>query len=185
MGLDITAYRRITKLDVVFDADGEPLNPATREPIEGDYFQAFVNDDFGPERYAGIEHKAIYAYEDAHGFHAGSYGGYNKWREKLAKLAGYPTTPFERVEGYPPSQVDSHAASAWAGKCEGKPFVELVNFADNEGVLCAAVCAKLARDFAEFDDRAKALDDEWFYGKYCEWRKAMEMAAEGGCVDFH
>ena len=185
MGLDITAYRKLKKMDAVFNADGEPIDPTTREPLDyNDYAQFYVNSDF-PGRNGSIEHKAVYAYEDAHGFRAGSYGGYNGWRERLAELAGYPTVEYERVAGYAPSRQMRRDAAAWSGKCEGMPFVELVNFSDCEGVIGPEVSAKLAKDFAAFDERAKAVPDEWFYDRYCEWRKAFEMAADGGAVSFH
>lgn len=45
MGLDVVAYKRIKKIDAVFDADGEPINPVTRESIDYD-LRAYLNDDF-------------------------------------------------------------------------------------------------------------------------------------------
>lgn len=168
MGLDITAYTKLTKLDGVLDADGQPIMP---------YARLWVNNNF-PGRDGGIDPDAVYGYDDAHEFKAGGYIGYAAWRDKLAKLAGYPQHEFQNGE-------ISHAASAWVGKCDGMPFVELVNFSDCEGVIGTGVSAKLARDFAEFDDRAKATGDERFYGLYCKWRKAFEMAADGGAVCFH
>ncbi|MNJ79827.1 hypothetical protein D3C77_779790 [compost metagenome] len=48
--------------------------------------------------------------------------------------------------------------------------------------------AKLAKDFADFDERAKYFDgdeDGWFYKKYLDWKKAFELASDGGTVDFH
>jgi hypothetical protein len=186
MGLDITAYSKLSKIDAVFNADGEPIDPATREPIEGNYFHAYVNTDFGPERYEGVEDRAVYRYEDSFAFRAGSYGGYNEWREALAALAGYPTVMYERVKGYAPSAAERHDAAAWHGLCAGMPFVDLVNFSDCEGVIGPKVAAKLAKDFAEWDERAKKYDaGMWFYERYANWRKAFAMAADGGAVAFH
>ena len=37
MGLDVTAYKKLSKLDALFDSDGDPVNPITREPFEN-YF---------------------------------------------------------------------------------------------------------------------------------------------------
>jgi hypothetical protein len=185
MGLDITAYSKLVKLDAVFDADGEPIDPETREPLDWhNYMRVYVNSDF-PGRSGSLEHKGCYTYGEDFGFRAGSYGGYNEWREQLAKFAGYPTLLYERVQGYAPSAKERHDAAAWNGMCEGLPFVELVNFSDCEGVICAEVAAKLARDFAEHDERAKATGDDWFYGRYCDWRKAFELASDAGCVTFH
>lgn len=182
MGLDITAYRRLKKLDVLFNANEEPVDPSTREPL--DYHnctQLYVHDDF-PGRNGSIEHKGVYAFEQSHSFRAGSYSGYNAWRERLAKLAGYPMRPYNR---YGVTTEMRHDAAAWAGDCQGMPFVELVNFSDCEGTIGPEVSAKLAKDFADFDERAKEVQEEWFYDRYCEWRKAFEMAADGGAVRFH
>jgi hypothetical protein len=53
MGLDVAAYRKLTKLDALFDSSGGPVNPSTREPIE-DYFKANFNSDF-PEQVKALE----------------------------------------------------------------------------------------------------------------------------------
>ena len=54
-------------------------------------------------------------------------------------------------------------------------------------MIGSAVSAKIAKDFAEFDEKAKTIQVGsygWFYGLYQEWRKAFEMAADGGAVNF-
>lgn len=178
MGLDITAYRKLTKVDVLLDADGEPVDRTTLEPLE-DYFKAYVNTDF-PGREQGIEDRAVYKYEEASHVFSRSYGGYNRWREALAKLAGYPLTEYE--QRYGDAEI-LHAAACWKGATG--PFSELINFADNEGVIGPVVAAKLALDFAEFEERAKAVHEPFFYEGYCDMRRGLEMAADGGALDFH
>ncbi|WP_321789325.1 hypothetical protein [Burkholderia pyrrocinia] len=178
MGLDATAYRQIKKIDCVFDANGEPLDPVTRAPIEGDYVHVYLNPDF-PGRADDLEDRAIYNYEDTDDAFSGGYGGYNAWREKLAKLAGYQPVPTDRFgTGRPELR---HDEAAWTAS--GGPFWELICFSDCEGVIGAAVSAKLAQDFAQFDEQAKA--DEAFYVIYSQWRAAFVMAAQNGCVQFH
>ena len=179
MGLDISAYRKLQKLDCVFDADGEPIDAVSREPVNYDFF-AYVNPDF-PGRQGSIEHMAIYSAEEGEAFNAGSYGGYNTWRESLARLAGYPLADVERY-GKIHSRHDQGAFNAESG-----PFWEMIVFSDCEGVLGAEVCAKLAEDFAKFDSVAKAIHgtESYFYVKYQEWKNAFEMAADSGAVDFH
>ena len=160
MGLDISAYR---KLEKVRDFTSE----------DEDYYaeglvHVYPNNDF-PGRFDGLDEKALYKPGESFGFRAGSYGVYNAWREWLARLVG--TTPNE----------------AWAGFYHG-PFAELINFSDCEGTIGPVVAAKLAKDFAEWDDRAKGsapADRAWNYEVYKDWRKAMEMAADNGAVDFH
>lgn len=177
MGLGVSAFSKLRKLDALFDADGEPVDPTTRERI-CNAVSVYVNCDF-PGRADELEDRGVYAFEGSTRFHAGSYGGYNAWREQLAKLAGYPKQDVDPAHRY-----REHSAAAWLGLAEGLPFVELVNFSDCEGVIGAGVAAKLARDFADFDERAAGVGD-YFYEKYREWRQAFELAADGGCVRFH
>lgn len=112
------------------------------------YRVAYVNDDF-PGREGSIVNRGVYSFDKQYGFRAGGYGYYSGWREQLA-----------------------HAAACWNGATG--PFSELINFADNEGVLGPEVCAKLA----------KAGDDE-FIKSYLQWKKAFDLAADGGMVEFH
>ncbi|SPA44621.1 hypothetical protein [Cupriavidus taiwanensis] len=180
MGLDITAYSNTKRLEgIQFDEDGEPIN------CDEDYMRVYVNPDF-PERASGLEDGKCYTTGDASmHFRAGSYSGYNFWREELARMAGYPTAEYECYG----TVKHRHDAGAWAA--EAGPFFELICFSDCEGVIGAEVSEKLAKDFAEYDERAKShvpsvhRYEGWFYALYQEWRKAFEMAAQNGMVHFH
>ena len=172
MGLDITAYRKIEIANgAAVDEDGDP--------VDYDEHQRFYfNPDF-QGREEGLVEGAIYTRgTEEHDFRAGGYGGYNAWREELAKLAGYPATPHTRYL----VTEDRHDAGAWEAT-EG-PFWELINFSDCEGVIGPVVSAKLAKDFEEFDERAKVIGD-YFYDRYLDWKLAFELAADGGAVVFH
>lgn len=177
MGLDISAYKQLTKLDALFDESGEPVNPVTREPID-EYMKAWENPDF-PGRAEGLESGAIYSYADAMDGGSMGYGSYNGWREKLAKLAGYPAEEFERFG----KKETRHDAGAWAAT--SGPFWELINFSDCEGTIGHVVAAKLAKDFAEHDARAKEAYDGHFYSAYQLLREAFEFASDNGAVRFH
>lgn len=179
MGLDITAYKGIKKLDVLFNENEEAVDPVTREPIGWDtYTRLYVNSNF-PGRADDIQDRACYAYDDMDGFRAGGYGGYNQWRDELAKLAGYPQGEYEQYGRMWPS----HCVECWNGATG--PFSELIYFSDCEGTIGTAVSKKLAADFAAFQTKADEHPDEWFREKYADWRKAFEMASEDGCVSFH
>lgn len=178
MGLDITAYQNIKKIDCVFNADQEPIDPATREPIDGEWFQVTINPHFA-DRAIGLEDSAVYRYDESMRFRAGSYSGYNTWREILAKLAGYPAV--ESTE-YGRTSL-RHDAGAW--EADGGPFWELIHFSDCEGDIGPEVSTKLAKDFTEFQDKADAEDGDFFKTLYTQWRKAFEMASQNGCVSFH
>lgn len=182
MGLDITAYHHLKKLDCVFSEDGEPIDASTREALDYD-LRAYINPDF-PSRANDLIDRAVYAANQSRGFSAGGYGGYNAWRNELAKMAGYPEGTYKQYgKDWP-----SHCVACWGG-AQG-PFAELINFSDCEGTIGAATSAKLAADFAQFDEKAKAHSatlerGDWFYPLYQEWRKAFEMASDSGAVDFH
>lgn len=178
MGLDITAHVRLTKIEGVKYLEGEVYNQAL-EVVDYETYDlvAHLNPDF-PVRADDIEDRGVYRSEDSFGFCAGAYSGYNRWRERLAELAGYLKAPIE-IYGREEHRYD---AGAWA-VAEG-PFWELIMFSDCEGVIGTSVSKKLAADFATFDGAAQAVGDPTFYPKYQDWRKAFEMAADAGAVDF-
>ena len=105
----------------------------------------------------------------------GSYHGYGNWRRQLADMLG--TTPED----------------IWNKRGIRGPFVELINFADNEGFIGPETSAKLASDFEAFRKVAKEFSeettgpwdgDEW-YQVYKEFLKAFKLAAEcNGIVRF-
>lgn len=172
MGLDITAYRKLTlDPDAKLDADGQPENDAAQVNFSRAII-GWTEDNF-PGRTAGIE-PGTYTFSESHCFRAGSYSGYNEWRRWLAEIVGLNT----------PQHI-------WDSENPQGPFVELINFADNEGVIGPTVSAKLAKDFAAHEARIAALAcddlsfDPYNLVKYREWRKAFEMAADGGAVEFH
>lgn len=167
MGLDVTAHKRLRRIGAypVTDADWNAID-------DDDYVAVSPNANF-PDRADGLE-PGVYAVEGARRLHAGSYGGYNRWREQLAALVG--TTP----------------QAVWEAKDPSGPFVELINFSDCEGVIGPKTSAKLAADFEGWRERAQVYaaslsdyDSEWWLGKYREWQAVFRFAADTGAVDFH
>jgi hypothetical protein len=160
MGLDITAYRKLKEVRPRPDTNDESGY------TEG-LISLFDNPDF-PGRIKGVKAGTWYRPSGkAFGFRAGSYSGYNAWRDWLARLAGY----------------DSARACYRYNKTG--PFVELINFSDCEGTIGPVVAAKLVIDFGEYDERAQACKDSYNYERFGDWRKAFQMAADGGAVQFH
>jgi hypothetical protein len=158
MGLDITAYERVKRT---------PRGGVDGDDLENGFTRLYVNPDF-PGRADEIENRAVYEVSGEElDFRAGSYSGYNAWRDQLAQLVGRAT-----------------AREVWEDPKPG-PFVELINFADNEGTIGAGVAKKLAADFALWQPQADAHGDEWFRQHYALWRRAFEIAAKGGAVCFH
>lgn len=173
MGLDISYYEKVEPVE-----EGEGLDEDG--DIKEGYFQVWANKNF-PGREKDLEDKRIYIYEDMNRFRAGSYGGYNQWREQLAELAGYPAVPVDR---YGTGDIQHrHDKGAW--NAESGPFWELINFSDCDGVIGPVVSKKLAKDFAEYQNKADKHADERFKILYSKWRTAFESASNNGLVDFH
>lgn len=114
-----------------------------------------------PGRGEGVDANTVYEWEDSFSFRAGSYTGYGMWRDELEKFKG------------------------------NTAFQELIDFADNEGVIGSVVAKKLLKDFIENENEAeeyskniKNSDGEWFIYNYRNWKKAFELASDDGAVDF-
>ena len=167
MGLDLTAYRGLKKVEnPVLDSDGNPIPWETHCKPNVTSEQ----ESHWPGRAAGLEKDTVYTYADSFGFRGGSYGGYNEWRRWLAGIAGYKSDK-----------------DCWENHTSG-PFFELIDFSDCEGTIGPLVAAKLVKDFADFKEKAQGdgyPDSEYNFKKYCEWEKAFIMAADNGAVDFH
>src|SRR5438876_301239 len=148
MGLDISAYRQIT--------NGDPIDIASGKAIDDDYFSLYYIPEF-QDRADGLV-EGYYRYAEKFDFRAGSYSEYNEWRDSLARLAGW-----------------RNANQAFNAK--GGAFWELINFADNDGIIGPKTAAKLAKDFADFQAKADTWDEPWWREKYEHWRKACEMAS--------
>ena len=159
MGLDITAYENLKMVEnPQLDEDGCPVNWDS-EWMAGASME--WSESVRAGRGEGVDPKAVYTYENEFGFRAGSYIGYNWWRNKLEAFA------------------------------EGNSFQELINFADNEGVIGSVVSSKLYNDFSNNLEKAEAysktlgVEGEWWFKNYQNWMKAFDMASQNGAVDFH
>jgi hypothetical protein len=159
MGLDITAYSNLRIAEgVETDQDGDIPDGCT---------WVFPNGEAFPDHAEELKDEAIYRYDQAFGFCPGAYSSYNRWRDSLAVMAGYGS-----------------AKTAWEQNLSGA-FSELINFTDCDGIIGQKFAAKLARDFAEFDEKARDFGSPEFYAKYQDWRRAFELAAQNGAVSFH
>ena len=162
MGLDITYGSRIERLDPQPDGDR-----AIDEAYETGAIRVYVHPKW-PERAAELT-SGFYLPNRAGGFTAGSYGGYNRWREDLALL----------MLGVAPRMV-------WLRPDEfaGAPFYELIAFSDAEGAIGAEVSAKLADDFRAHRSEARLAMSDREFDTYEEFSGAFHEAADNGVVCF-
>lgn len=148
------------------------------------YSDCIKLDDNSEENYLGYPNIEYLEYRPQSScdfdFSAGSYSGYNDFREKLAKFAGYPeidyTDYFQRT-------VKSAAAYCWQIASEG-PFYEIINFSDCEGIINAEKSKKLYEDFSLNLDKAELYFDSWDITIYKNFMYAFELASNNGYVEF-
>ncbi len=176
MGLDVTAYKKLTLINGYRNDDDEIINDDTNEEI-GDAIECWDNKDF-LGRSSPLVSGKVYQYAEAVHALSSGYGGHSRWRDTLAKISGWPMaqyTFFGKVE-------ECYAAGAWAAQ-EG-PFWELINFSDCEGFIGSDACKKLAQDFIAYREVA-AKEDADFYARYLLWQEAVVFASNDGALQFH
>jgi hypothetical protein len=161
MGLDISAYSRLTKV----------INPGEDRD---DLITLTDNPDF-PGRIAP-QTTGKYDCKDSADVFSMGYGSYNRWREWLAKLAGYPGV---RNRWTP---EPSHANGAFLQN--HGPFWELINFSDCEGTIGTIACQKLLKDFNDWEERAQADSSSSEYDHYLNMQTGLKLAADGGALKF-
>lgn len=170
-GLDITAYEKLTTVrSPQFDKDEQPIGKNQVKLAPVDY----------AERFAGLTAGRVYRYRSSFDFRAGSYSGYNFWRNELAKLAGNEQTRFKSYNGKTELRYD---ATVWNEK-KG-PFWELIDFSDAEGVIGPVVCKRVYKDFLQYEGAALKHPEEDFRSSYKDWMKAFSMCANEGAIVFH
>lgn len=169
MGLDVHGYKsvRLACPSIVLkDEDGYPRDEHVR----------FYKHPAFPDQYDGLIEYGYYAGDYVDG-PSMSYGYYGRWREQLAKLAGYPMEPYDLGD----EVRVTYCAACWSG-AKG-PFSEQINFSDCEGTFGPTTTLKLSLDYIAFDEKAKTFGDE-FYRVYTKFRNVFEKVSGNGVVKF-
>jgi hypothetical protein len=180
MGLDIHAASHLRYVGPFpKDEERERLERellAQNKYLDDVYFFLSANSPGHKARLAGMK-VGYYEYTDRteqHSFRAGSYSGYNWWRQQLCLFA----------LGVAPEEVWRHPR-----RYRGKPFVELIDFTDCDGRIGTKVAAKLAQDFRDHEkpaaDFASTLgEDSGWLENYEDFALAFELAAQDGALAF-
>jgi hypothetical protein len=114
-----------------------------------------------------VKEPGLYSYEDRRRMWSAPCTTYNEMRAELCR----------RI-------LDKTPVDIWMDPIPC-PFLELINFPDNEGSFDTETCQKLAKDFAEYE--SKALDDctVYFEHFYTSLRTAFQTAADNfGMVQY-
>ena len=180
MGLDVTGYKRTVPVkEHEARAIMEAEDPREAADLFGAHVPTIMDKEF-PGRSEGLWLDTPYLAEEEYGFAMGSYSAYNWWRAQLAKLVG--------IDDLHRWWRENDVATV-----EG-PFAELLHFSDCEGTLGPEASRRLARDFAEWQERATEFaakivssdpdDGPWWIKKYGQMRRAFELGAQEGYVEF-
>lgn len=161
MGLDISAYSKIERVQDEDDARifirrNIPEMDQAQDIEEGEYRDSDLC--------------------ESHHFRAGSYSGYNYFRNLLCEIMHGVTAEelWEKPEVF-----------------EGKEFYNLINFSDCEGHFGPAVSKKLHEDFIKHREKfirgvEKKEPYEGYYTRvYDGFSLGFEIASKGGVLNFH
>lgn len=160
MGLDVTAYESCE-----FVTEDEKQGLALMEGEEWNSYRHVYGVDF-PDRLGSLAPGYYRIAGQEHSFHAGGYIGYGIWRDWLGQQVGMPSVRYMRnPQSY-----------------EALPFFQLIYFSDCEGCIGPETSAKLAQDFADWEDRIQG--DAQQMRLYLDFKKGFELASKGGFVEF-
>lgn len=170
MGLDIRAYQGLKLIGTAKNGEDYEDEYDWRKTFYA--HPTYIDEADFPKHLegSGLVAGGVYEYADDLKFRAGSYSNYNWWRNELAYM----------VLG-----VGSRIVRDSPGVYCDQPFYFLINFSDCEGIIAGDAAAKLKRDFEEWQEQADEHPSNYFREQYAQWRKAFEMAADSGAVDFH
>jgi hypothetical protein len=178
MGLDVTAYRQVRKVADWPEGVESIDEIAEYEGLSNGYiWNGMRVTNVHPAQKDHPLHRAmltpgVRAYVDRERMRAGSYSGYNEWRNWLA-IARYGLTAREvwtRWEADP----GFREGAAW-----------LINFSDCEGYIDASIAARILADLQAHAQAIIASAPEgWYADKFRGWLGLLEIATDGGLLDF-
>lgn len=155
MGLDVTAYKNIKIIE-----DDEPEYHFT-----SGWEQSNMNN---------IHDKEIQIdFDEEFDFRAGSYGGYNFFRNFLCETINNITA--EELWNEKDAEVKQF------------PFYWLINFTDCEGYIGTSYCKILYKNFLDNKElfMSKTEDNLRFQQTYLDFLEAFKISQEEGLVNFH
>lgn len=144
MGLDISVYTYVVLLD-------NDSNNNNLIKIEWNDCMPERQDDHTIGKFYDFDTRII-------SFKAGSYSGYNQWRDKL---------------------------QTFTENKKNDPFAELIYFSDCKGMIGSTVSLKLYKDFKKHEKEASQFFDKSEYNLYLKWSKTFELASSKGFVVFN
>ena len=119
--------------------------------------------EFEPIKHLTMFEEGYYEDLDESDYVHFSYGLYNMFRKNICKLALGEDIEYvwDNIEDY-----------------IGKPFIEFINFADNEGSFDYVVAEKLYNDFKEYLPKVEQEFDKIDIEKYKKYMEILKQAVD-------
>jgi len=179
MGLDVKAFRKVERV-ADWPADAGSMDDIAEYDFNASAYiwQGMAVTDISPayDRHIPARRRALtsglYRYAGKLNGYSGSYSGYNDWRNWLAQ-ARYGMADRE----------------VWT-RCERDPAFEdgaalLINFSDCEGFIDAPTATRILADLrAHEEDILRQARSEYDAERFRQWMTMLEMAADGGMLEF-
>ena len=161
MGLDCTAYSNIKLLHEI-NKNNEDTDDFWERGLARLYMTGFA-------RHSDNLKDGWYEAEDSYGWCAGSYSGYNRWRNTVSEVGlGVPAkVVWENFDQY-----------------EDEGLAWLVHFSDCEGFIGPETSKKILVGLQKIQED-NLFTDEYDLVKLNHWIIGMTLAANNGAVVFH
>lgn len=158
MGLDITAYKKLKKVEKPqLDKNGYPVNWES-EWLPGESMK--WSESLWPGRGKGVDPDTVYTFEQEYSFSAGSSSSYNWWRETLQEFAS---------ESFFDELLDFSDSEGVIGCVVSKKLAKAFEEQEEAAVAFAGTL----------------IDGGNWLDLYMDWKMAFEMAADNGAVVFN
>lgn len=176
MGMDISAYSRIRKLD-----------EAPSDNVKTFFLYPACFDNAKSEHVAGLEPGAHYAFCEEYFFYGVNYRGFYDWLQRFLPAVAEYGAARQRWENFHNDWrrlPEAESKRLWLEDMERLPFHELLYCVNAVSLLNTRICQNLAADFAELEPRAWELvsPESWEGRLYSNMRQALETAAIGGLL---
>ncbi len=187
MGLDVTSYSRAIRigdypdhpdgLDGLADYDSVQRCYLLRGQKVASIYPASL-DDF--PHHAMPLTGGIYSFHEQYHFRAGSYSGYNVFRDWIS----------QQILGKTQDDVCHLIRDCNPATYPDQGIVWLVYFSDCEGIISGERCEPILAGLEKHKDRLFAAtksfaNSVYYHEKVEDWIKALALAVDGGFVKFH
>lgn len=156
MGLHIIVYNNLKKSD---------------EYLENS-FEMYVIDEKWKNKVKNFEYGKFYTGDLINNTLSYPYSSHSRFIESLIRL-------IDRKD-----LLDDEGKILWEQLPDDLPFINLIDFADNEGCLDFEVSKILFDEFKQWEIDAKEYFSEYEYSIYEKWKQIFEDASDNGVVVF-